>query len=135
VTFGIVAAHPEIDCGYIEAASKHGVSEVEAFFEKPNAELAQEYFDSGDYFWNCGMFMFKASCYFEELGKHHSDILSTCQQVMLKVDYDLDFTRPDTAAIAACPSESIDYAEMGKPAMYGLSRWMRTGTTWVAGRR
>lgn len=114
VTFGIVVTHPETGYGYIKASSKHDASAVEAFIEKPNAELAQQYFDSGDYFWNSGMFMFKASCYLEELGKHRSDILSACQQAMRKVDHDLDFTRVDAAAFTACPSESIDYAVMEK---------------------
>jgi mannose-1-phosphate guanylyltransferase len=114
VTLGIVVTHSEIGYGYIKAASKHRASEVEAFVEKPNGELAQQYFGSGDYFWNSGMFMFKASCYLKELGKHRGDILSACQQAMFKVDHDLDFTRVDAAAFAACPAESIDYAVMEK---------------------
>jgi mannose-1-phosphate guanylyltransferase len=114
VTFGIVATHPETGYGYLKAASKTGASAVEAFVEKPDAATAQHYFDSGDYFWNSGMFMFKASRYLSELGKHRADILEACQQAMADVGHDLDFTRVDAEAFAKCPSESIDYAVMEK---------------------
>ena len=114
VTFGIVATHPETGYGYLKAASKIGASAVEAFVEKPDAATAQRYFDSGDYFWNSGMFMFKASRYLAELGKHRPDILDACQKAMANVGHDLDFTRVDADAFAACPSESIDYAVMEK---------------------
>ena len=114
VTFGIVATHPETGYGYLKAASKTGASAVEAFVEKPDAATAQRYFDSGDYFWNSGMFMFKASRYLTELGKHRPDILEACQKAMANVGHDLDFTRVDADAFAACPSESIDYAVMEK---------------------
>jgi mannose-1-phosphate guanylyltransferase/mannose-6-phosphate isomerase len=114
VTFGIVATHPETGYGYLKAASKTGASAVEAFVEKPDAATAQTYFDSGDYFWNSGMFMFKASRYLTELGKHRPDILEACQKAMANVGHDLDFTRVDADAFAACPSESIDYAVMEK---------------------
>ena len=114
VTFGIVATHPETGYGYLKAASKTGASAVEAFVEKPDAATAQRYFDSGDYFWNSGMFMFKASRYLTELGKHRPDILEACQKAMANIGHDLDFTRVDADAFAACPSESIDYAVMEK---------------------
>lgn len=112
VTFGIVATHPETGYGYIKSVGRNGTSAIEAFVEKPSAELAQQYYDSENYFWNSGMFMFKASRYLEELGRYRDDILNACQNAMKKVDKDLDFTRVDADAFAACPSESIDYAVM-----------------------
>ncbi len=114
VTFGIVATHPETGYGYLKASDKNGAAAVERFVEKPNAELAQQYFDSGDYYWNSGMFMFKASRFLKELERHRPDILSACQAAMASPSNDLDFTRVDADAFKACPSESIDYAVMEK---------------------
>ncbi len=114
VTFGIVATHPETGYGYLKASDKNGAAAVERFVEKPNAELAQQYFDSGDYYWNSGMFMFKASRFLNELERHRPDILSACQAAMASPSNDLDFTRVDADAFKACPSESIDYAVMEK---------------------
>jgi len=114
VTFGIVATHPETGYGYLKASDKNGAAAVERFVEKPNAELAQQYFESGDYYWNSGMFMFKASRYIKELQVHRPDILQACQAAMKETSSDLDFTRVDAEAFNACPSESIDYAVMEK---------------------
>lgn len=114
VTFGIVATHPETGYGYLKASDKQGASAVERFVEKPNAELAQEYFASGDYYWNSGMFMFKASRFIKELGCHRPDILKACQKAIQVTSSDLDFTRVDKDAFNQCPSESIDYAVMEK---------------------
>lgn len=114
VTFGIVATHPETGYGYLKASDKHEASAVEEFVEKPNAELAQTYFESGDYYWNSGMFMFKASRYLKELGIHRPDILKACQDAMQTTSADLDFTRVEKEAFNQCPSESIDYAVMEK---------------------
>ncbi len=114
VTFGIVATHPETGYGYLKASDKNGAAAVERFVEKPNAELAQQYFDSGDYYWNSGMFMFKASRFLKELERHRPDISSACQAAMASPSNDLDFTRVDADAFKACPSESIDYAVMEK---------------------
>lgn len=120
VTFGIVPTHAETGYGYIkqgaEQVAKSGTYEVAQFVEKPNAEVAQTYLDSGDYLWNSGMFLFKASRYLEELERFRPDILQSCQQAMTKVEKDLDFTRPDSEAFLGCADESIDYAVMEKTA-------------------
>lgn len=116
VTFGIVPTKPETGYGYIkykEIDSKD-FCDVESFVEKPNAEIAESYLASGDYLWNSGMFLFKASRYLEELEKFRPDILQACQQAMAKVEKDLDFTRPDSKAFMQCADESIDYAVMEK---------------------
>ena len=123
VTFGIVPTHAETGYGYIKQGTKQvtdgketGTYEVAQFVEKPNAEVAQSYLDAGEYLWNSGMFLFKASRYLEELEKFRPDILKSCQQAMTKVEKDLDFTRPDGEAFLGCADESIDYAVMEKTA-------------------
>ncbi|MHB1246813.1 MAG: mannose-1-phosphate guanylyltransferase/mannose-6-phosphate isomerase [Sulfuriferula sp.] len=116
VTFGIVPLAPETGYGYIQRGIKLGemdnVFAVERFVEKPSREIAQGYLESGDYFWNSGMFLFKAAAFIEELRKHHPGILAASQAALDHCQRDLDFVRLDTAAFTACPSESIDYAVM-----------------------
>jgi mannose-1-phosphate guanylyltransferase len=115
VTFGIVATGPETGYGYIRrgAAEAEGYKVAE-FVEKPDLERAQAYVDSGDYYWNSGMFLFKASRYIEELGKHRPDILDACTASLETLTPDLDFVRINEEAFKACPDESIDYAVMEK---------------------
>jgi len=119
VTFGVVPTHAETGYGYIQKGKKQeeqqdDLYQVAKFVEKPNIETAQSYLDSGDYLWNSGMFLFKASRYIEELEKFRPDILSTCRASMSKVEKDLDFTRPDRESFLQCADESIDYAVMEK---------------------
>jgi mannose-1-phosphate guanylyltransferase len=115
VTFGIVAREPNTGYGYIKKGEPQGVGfVVDAFVEKPSIEVAKEYLESGDYFWNSGMFLFKASRYLEELKKHRPDIYEACQLSMEGTSEDNDFLRINQAAFSACPIESIDYAVMEK---------------------
>ena len=119
VTFGIVPTHPETGYGYIKASKALiGNSEqaalVENFVEKPDLETARGYLACGDYYWNSGMFLFKASCYLEELNTFRPDILQACEKAMAVQNADLDFVRLDEAAFTACPDVSIDYAVMEK---------------------
>lgn len=116
VTFGIVPTHAETGYGYIKQGNEKddGTYQVAKFVEKPNEETAQAYLASGEYLWNSGMFLFKASRYIEELEKFRPDILASCQGAMAKVEKDLDFTRPDREAFLQCAEESIDYAVMEK---------------------
>ncbi|WP_293268652.1 mannose-1-phosphate guanylyltransferase/mannose-6-phosphate isomerase [Neptunomonas sp.] len=114
VTFGIVPSCAETGYGYIKREDKltSGSYPVAAFVEKPNAETAEAYVASGEYYWNSGMFMFRADRYLEELGNFRPDILSACQAAMQTTAADFDFVRVDTEAFKACPDESIDYAVM-----------------------
>jgi mannose-1-phosphate guanylyltransferase len=113
VTFGIVAHEPNTGYGYIKKGESQSPGfTVDAFVEKPSIELAKEYLESGDYFWNSGMFLFKASRYLEELKKHRPDIYKACELSIKEVIKDRDFMRINKAAFEACPSESIDYAVM-----------------------
>ena len=120
VTFGIVPTHPETGYGYIKASShkvckEHpGVFGVEVFVEKPDRETAESYLSCGDYYWNSGMFMFRASDYLDELKRYRPDILAACEKAIAVEHPDLDFVRLDEEAFKACPDESIDYAVMEK---------------------
>jgi mannose-1-phosphate guanylyltransferase / mannose-6-phosphate isomerase len=116
VTFGIVAATPETGYGYIHkgvplADSGHAFA-VEAFVEKPDLATAQRYVDSGDYFWNSGMFLFRARDFLDELQALRPDILEASRAALDAAKPDLDFVRLDPAAFEACPSDSVDYAVM-----------------------
>ena len=118
VTFGIVPTSPETGYGYIKQGEKLTDTsyQVAQFVEKPNAEKAAEFLSSGDYLWNSGIFMFKASRYLAELEAHRPDIYAACQNAMKNVSPDLDFLRPDKEAFLACPEDSVDYAVMEKTA-------------------
>ncbi|ALS93733.1 mannose-1-phosphate guanylyltransferase/mannose-6-phosphate isomerase [Xanthomonas oryzae] len=116
VTFGIKPTAPETGYGYIKAGVGNGVSEVERFVEKPDLATAQSYLNSGEYYWNSGMFLFRASRYLEELRKFHPAIADACRKAWENGKRDADFTRLDKDAFAASPSDSIDYAVMEKTA-------------------
>ena len=116
VTFGIVPTAPEIGYGYIkrgEPQQNSGFS-VAKFVEKPDQTTAESYLATGDYYWNSGMFLFKASRFLAELKAHSPDILSACELAMASTQSDLDFIRVDKAAFDACPDDSVDYAVMEK---------------------
>lgn len=138
VTFGIVPDLPETGYGYIRrgevsAGEQDTVAfEVAQFVEKPNLETAQAYVASGEYYWNSGMFLFRAGRYLEELKKYRPDILDACEKAMSAVDPDLDFIRVDEEAFLACPEESITRSWNARQ-MPLLCRWMRAGAMSVPG--
>ncbi len=111
VTFGITPDYPETGFGYIEAKA----DDVQNFKEKPDLETAKMYIEKGNYYWNSGMFCFKAGVFLEELKKYSPEIYDTCkvayensQQIannQLRVTHEL---------MSAIPSDSIDYAVMEK---------------------
>ncbi|MDX8400567.1 MAG: mannose-1-phosphate guanylyltransferase/mannose-6-phosphate isomerase [Gallionellaceae bacterium] len=116
VTFGIKPSEAATGFGYIESGDPIKPIEqaytVKRFVEKPNLATAQEFLSSGDFFWNSGMFVFKASAYLAELLKHRPDIHAAAQLAWQQSHRDFDFCRLDEAAFADCPSDSIDYAVM-----------------------
>ena len=113
VTFGIVPTGPETAFGYIHAAgAEPGVRIVERFVEKPDAATAQSYLDLGGYYWNSGMFLFRASRYLQELERFRPDMLAATRTAWERATRDGDFIRLDRDAFAACPADSIDYAVM-----------------------
>lgn len=113
VTFGIVGSKPETGYGYIKRGNpiEHGFL-VDSFVEKPDLEMANHYLESGDYFWNSGMFLFKASRYLDELKKFRPEIYEACRESTADLTTDLDFFRVNKIKFDSCPSESIDYAVM-----------------------
>ncbi|WP_166252195.1 mannose-1-phosphate guanylyltransferase/mannose-6-phosphate isomerase [Marinobacter salicampi] len=115
VTFGIVPETPHTGYGYIRAgAQSNGYAEVAAFVEKPDEATARDYLSTGGYFWNSGMFLFRADRYLEELAKHQPEMLKACQASYTDRQSDLDFVRVGAEAFKACPDDSIDYAVMEK---------------------
>ncbi|MBF0357407.1 MAG: mannose-1-phosphate guanylyltransferase/mannose-6-phosphate isomerase [Magnetococcales bacterium] len=119
VTFGIVPSAAETGFGYIKRGDKNQGSktfQVAAFVEKPSIDVAQEYVDSGEYYWNSGMFMFSAAKYLAELEQFAPDMLAACSRSVQKANKDLDFFRLDREEFSNCPKDSIDYAVMEKTA-------------------
>lgn len=115
VTFGVVPDRAETGYGYIRRAQGAGPAfAVAQFVEKPDAATAERYVASGEYYWNSGMFMFRASVYLAELKRHAPAMLAACETAVAVASRDLDFTRLPANEFSACPSDSIDYAVMEK---------------------
>ena len=114
-TFGIVASAPETGYGYIERGAPSGAAfRIARFIEKPNSERAREFVASGDYYWNSGMFLFRARRYLQELERFAPEMARICEQAFRGAREDLDFLRIDPGLFEACPADSIDYAVMEK---------------------
>ena len=124
VTFGIVPLQPETGYGYIRASvtseGELAAYPVLNFVEKPDKTTAELYLASGDYFWNSGIFLFKAEVYLQELEAHAPAIVAACREAVQKARKDLDFLRLDIEAFCASPSDSIDYAVMERTAKAAL---------------
>ncbi|MCP3672940.1 MAG: mannose-1-phosphate guanylyltransferase/mannose-6-phosphate isomerase, partial [Gammaproteobacteria bacterium] len=117
VTFGIVPLSAHSGYGYIKANKENDADvsfPVDKFVEKPDLATAEKYVASGDYYWNSGMFMFKASVLLRELEKYSPEIIYACKAAVENANLDLDFLRLDKEAFAKNPSDSIDYALMEK---------------------
>ncbi|MBE3028124.1 mannose-1-phosphate guanylyltransferase/mannose-6-phosphate isomerase [Janthinobacterium sp. BJB1] len=115
-TFGIVPTAPETGYGYIRSGAPVAAGapgcKVERFVEKPDLATAQSFLASGNYFWNSGMFMFRAGRYLSELAAFQPAMLAACEAAVRDGYRDLDFCRLEEKAFAASPSDSIDYAVM-----------------------
>ncbi|MCP6203584.1 mannose-1-phosphate guanylyltransferase/mannose-6-phosphate isomerase [Klebsiella pneumoniae] len=121
VTFGIVPDTPETGYGYIQRGKALSEGEqtpykVARFVEKPDLERAQDYLASGEYYWNSGMFMFRAKKYLSELEKFRPDILEVCTAAVGTADSSSDFISISHDIFSTCPDESVDYAVMEKTA-------------------
>jgi mannose-1-phosphate guanylyltransferase/mannose-6-phosphate isomerase len=108
VILGIQPDRPETGYGYIRADG----AQVAQFVEKPDLATAQQYLAQGGYYWNAGMFVLKASVWLSALERFRPDIASACRAAFSARRNDGVFIRPDKAAFAAVPSESVDYAVM-----------------------
>ena len=137
VTFGIEPDRAETGYGYIRAgaAIEGGAQKVDAFVEKPDLATAQQYLAAGGYFWNSGIFLFRASRYLEELNAFRRDVLAACRKAYDGKSGDMHFLRFQEAAFLACPDVSIDYAVMEKTAASVVvplnTGWSDIGT-WAA---
>ncbi len=109
VTFGITPTYPEIGFGYIEASDLN----VKSFKEKPDSKTAQKYIDAGNYYWNSGMFMFKAGIFLEELKEYSPKIYEASKSALNNKEKD-NLLRISHEDMAAIPEDSIDYAVMEK---------------------
>ncbi len=117
VTFGIVPSAPETGYGYIEKGAELSGADsytVNRFVEKPDVETARAYLNTGNYFWNSGMFLFSSSSYLRELKRHAPDIFETCHLAYRELERGEDFQLIPEAIFASCRSDSIDYAVMEK---------------------
>ncbi len=116
VTFGIEPTQPETGYGYIKSGKDFGDDSfaVDAFVEKPDAATAQQYLDSGDYYWNSGMFLFKASVFLSELQAHAPDIFKTVRAAVDDAERVYGYVQLSERSFSACPEDSIDYAVMEK---------------------
>lgn len=121
VTFGIVPTGPETGYGYIQRGMELGsnaesIYRVQRFVEKPNLPTALQYLETGEYYWNSGMFLFRAKRFLEEMATFRPDILQACLKAIetLEPDEQQNFIRVDKESFLACPDESVDYAVMEK---------------------
>lgn len=118
VTFGVQPVFPATGYGYIKrgnavenSAAAHGFH-VEKFVEKPDAATAQKYLVSGEYLWNCGVFMFRAATLLSAMQTHAPAVMDACKKSYAAHSVDLGFIRLDSHAFSASPDISIDYAVM-----------------------
>ena len=115
-TFGIEPTGPETGFGYIAMgeplAEASGVRRAARFIEKPELARAEAMLAAGDHVWNAGIFLLRADQLLAELGAHAPAMLAACEAAMAGAVHDGALVRPDAAAFAACPSDSIDYAVM-----------------------
>lgn len=116
VTFGIRPTRPETGYGYIHTAGTQGGTDgslaIDVFVEKPDAPTAERYVASGEYLWNAGIFMMRASVWLDQINASQPEILTACQLAFAGKSIDRDFMRIDAGAFRACPADSIDYAVM-----------------------
>ncbi|MEQ9564023.1 MAG: mannose-1-phosphate guanylyltransferase/mannose-6-phosphate isomerase [Woeseiaceae bacterium] len=115
VTFGVVPTYPHTGYGYIEADAPSLIAvPVRAFVEKPDKATAVNLLETNRFFWNAGIFLFRADVYIDELNQFAPDMVAACQRSIELAKEDSDFLRPDPIAFRASPSDSIDYAVMEK---------------------
>ncbi|MFL9710288.1 mannose-1-phosphate guanylyltransferase/mannose-6-phosphate isomerase [Methylobacillus sp. Pita1] len=120
VTFGIVPDSPETGYGYIQKGESliedNTAFKIAQFVEKPDLQTAGRYVDSGEFLWNSGLFMMRASVWLQAMMQCRPDILQAVQQAWEQKQDDGDFVRVDKVLFSSCPSDSIDYAVMERVA-------------------
>jgi mannose-1-phosphate guanylyltransferase/mannose-6-phosphate isomerase len=113
-TFGVKPTRAETGYGYLRTEQSLGEegAPIAEFVEKPSRPVAERYLEDGRYYWNSGMFMFKAGVFIEELAALQPDMLRLCQKAHQHATQDADFVRLESTAYGQCPSISVDYAVM-----------------------
>lgn len=116
VTFGIKPTSAETGYGYIkiEKIALNKIEKLVSFVEKPDKQTAEKMFNQGNYFWNSGIFLFRAKDMIEAFEKYSPDIILAIQESILKAKIDLGFLRLEPNAWAKCKNISVDYAIMEK---------------------
>ncbi len=116
VTFGIPPRGPETGYGYLQQGEQidGGGVDVLRFVEKPDLATAKAYVEDGGYYWNSGMFLFRASVFLQHLKLHAADIFASCEATHAALERGDDFSTIPDSLFHACRSESIDYAVMEK---------------------
>jgi mannose-1-phosphate guanylyltransferase/mannose-6-phosphate isomerase len=117
VTMCIVPTHAETGYGYIkigQSMPSSGAWQLEKFVEKPHLELARQYVSSGEYWWNAGIFIVRASVWLKAIAHFQPAIYAACRAACDGGTSDGEFFRLDKQAFAASPSDSVDYAVMEK---------------------
>lgn len=124
MTLGVKPTRPHTGFGYIEQgaalADDASAFAVKQFKEKPDLETAEAYVKSGTFFWNAGIFIFRADHYLSELKKFQPEIVSACRKALEQSKTDLDFLRLDNEAFSKSPNISVDYAVMEKSNQVGV---------------
>ncbi len=126
VTFGIVPTEPATGYGYLKvgrtSAFDPAAFVLETFVEKPDLDRAKEYVAGGDYLWNSGLFVLRASVWLRAMATLEPAMLAACEAAMAKANVVGEDVLPDPALFAACPANSIDYAVMEKLAAHPALR-------------
>ena len=119
VTFGIAPERAETGYGYIKVGSSitDNVMRVDEFREKPDAETAATYVESGEYLWNSGMFLLQASTYLEELEAHDPTMADLARQAWANAEREGQRVRLDVEAFSKIDGSSIDYAVMERTSL------------------
>ncbi|MCV2365082.1 mannose-1-phosphate guanylyltransferase/mannose-6-phosphate isomerase [Paucibacter sp. DJ1R-11] len=112
VILGITPDRAETGYGYIRAEADATGLAVAQFVEKPDAATAERYLADGNFYWNSGMFVLRASVWLQALGRFRPDIAAATQTAWEARKSDAKFVRPGKSEFAAVPSESVDYAVM-----------------------
>lgn len=113
VMFGVVPSYPHTGYGYIEAEAKAGeVAPIQSFVEKPDQKTAVTLLETNRFFWNSGIFLFRADTYLEELERYEPEMVAACRESVGNAARDGNYTWPEGRSFIASPSNSIDYAVM-----------------------
>ena len=116
VTFGVPPTRPESGYGYLRCGETidENVFRMSAFVEKPDIETAQQYLDEGTWYWNSGMFLFRAKQYLAEVEQHEPDMVTHCREAHQGAEHDGNFVRLAKSDFERCRPDSIDCAVMEK---------------------